>query len=201
MNVKGQRNVDKNALLLQNIIDGLGANDKRVQERIYIHYWGYLMGVATRYIKDRGVAKEIVNDSFIKAFKNMYDFKHNDVVEDFQKTFKAWLATITVRTALDKIRKDKSPLNFVENYQGFKIEYAAVDDRLHVEDIMKLLYQLPDLHRAVFNLYEIEGYSHDEISELLEIPTSSSRTYLTRAKKRLRELYNNTILLTDGKSR
>ncbi|MBG6233945.1 RNA polymerase sigma-70 factor (ECF subfamily) [Pedobacter sp. CAN_A7] len=201
MDVKAQRSVDKNNLLFQDIIDGLESQDKRIQERIYVHYWGYLMGVAARYVKDRGVAKEIVNDSFIKAFKSMYDFKHNYVIEDFQKTFKAWLATITVRTALDKIRKDKSPLSFVESYDNLQIEHVAVDDRLHVEDIMKLLFQLPDLHRTVFNLYEIEGFSHDEISKLLEIPTSSSRTYLTRAKQKLRELYTNTIQLTDGNSR
>ena len=201
MEVKAQRSVDKSNLLYQEIIDGLAAHDKRVQERIYIHYWGYLMGVAARYVKDRGVAKEIVNDSFIKAFKSMYDFKHNDVIEDFQKSFKAWLATITVRTALDKIRKDKSPLSFVETYDNLRMDHVAVDDKLHVDDIMKLIFQLPDLHRTVFNLYEIEGFSHDEISKLLEIPTSSSRTYLTRAKQKLRELYTNTIQLTDGNSR
>ena len=201
MEVKAQRSVDKSNLLYQEIIDGLAAHDKRVQERIYIHYWGYLMGVAARYVKDRGVAKEIVNDSFIKAFKSMYDFKHNHVIEDFQKSFKAWLATITVRTALDKIRKDKSPLSFVETYDNLRMDHVAIDDKLHVDDIMKLIFQLPDLHRTVFNLYEIEGFSHDEISKLLEIPTSSSRTYLTRAKQKLRELYTNTIQLTDGNSR
>lgn len=175
--------------MFQDIIDGLGAHDKRVEERIYIYYWGYLMGVATRYIQDRNTAKEVVNDSFVKAFKNMYDFKHNDIVEDFQKTFKAWLAKITVRTALDRIRINKSPLSFVENYEQIPTAHVEVSHQLFVDDIMKLLYHLPDLHRTVFNMYEIEGFSHDEISRTLKIPESSCRTYLTRAKQKLRELY------------
>lgn len=201
MEVRAQRSVEKRDIVFQEIIAGLNAHDKRVQERIYLYYWGYLMGVATRYIKDRDAAKEVVNDSFIKGFKNMYDFKHNNNVEEFQKTFKAWLAKITVRTALDKIRLQKAPLSFVENYENIYMDHVDMQDNLHVADIMKLLFQLPDLHRTVFNMYEIEGFSHDEIGKALEIPASSSRTYLTRAKHRLRELYTNTIPSTDESSR
>ncbi len=185
--------MDDKHILFQEIIEGLGNHDKRIQERIYMLYWGYLMGVATRYIQDRDAAKEVVNDSFIKAFKNMYDFKHNNVLADFQKTFKSWLAKITVRTALDRIRAGKSLLNYVEEYTDHPASYVDVDSKLHVDDILKLLYQLPDLHRTVFNLYEIEGFSHDEVSVMLNIPESSSRTYLTRAKQKLRELYKKSM--------
>ena len=201
MEVKAQRSVKKINLLFQDIIVGLGAHDKRIEERIYIYYWGYLMGVATRYIKDRDAAKEVVNDSFVKAFKSMYSFNRVDDIEEFEKTFKAWLAKITVRTALDKIRINKSPLNFVENYENLYVDHTEINDKLHVDDIMKLLFQLPDLHRMVFNMYEIEGFNHDEISKVLVIPTSSSRTYLTRAKQRLRELYLKMNEIADGKSR
>ena len=201
MEVKAQRSIHKTDLLFQDIIDALEAHDNRIQERIYIFYWGYLMGVASRYIKDRNVAKEVVNDSFVKAFKSMYDFKRHDDIDEFQKTFKAWLAKITVRTALDKIRANKSPLNFVETYDNIYVGHVELNNKLHVDDIMKLLFQLPDLHRMVFNMYEIEGFSHEEISKILLIPSSSSRTYLTRAKQRLRELYLRTNKIADGNSR
>ena len=181
--------------MFREIIAGLHARDERIHERIYVHYWGYLMGISTRYFKDRGIAKEVVNDSFIKAFKTMYDFKHDNNVTDFQKTFKAWLAKITVRTALDKIRSSKTLLNYVEEYEEVKSAHVGIEDNLFVQDIMKLLYELPDLHRTVFNLYEIEGYSHDEIAGMLTIPVSSSRTYLTRAKHKLRDLYRKSIEL------
>lgn len=200
MEVKAQRSVEKGNYIFQEIIYGLSNREKRVEEQIYRHYWGYLMGVATRYLKDRDAAKEVVNDSFIKAFKKMYEFQHADDIEIFQKTFKAWLAKITVRTALDKIRMNKSPLSFVENYDQLATGHTDIQDNLHVADIMKLLHQLPDLHRTVFNMYEVEGFSHDEISSTLEIPASSSRTYLTRAKQKLRELYTNTIQSANGSS-
>ncbi len=201
MEVKARQSLEKTNLMFQDIIAGLKAHDNRIQERIYIFYWGYLMGVACRYINDRDVAKEVVNDSFVKAFKGMYDFKRKEDQEEFQKTFKAWLAKITVRTALDKVRVNKSPLNFVETYENLYVDPVSVNDQLHVDDIMKLLFQLPDSQRMVFNMYEIEGFSHDEISKTLGIPTSSSRTHLTRAKQKLRELYIKMNGLADGNSR
>ena len=184
--------------MFREIIAGLSARDERIQERIYVHYWGYLMAITSRYFNDRNIAREVVNDSFMKAFKTMYDFRFGGDLQDFQKTFKAWLATITVRTALDKIRANKSTLSYVDEYEEVHTGYVEVEQKLFAEDILKLLHELPDLHRAVFNLYEIEGYSHDEIAGMVNIPASSSRTYLTRAKQKLRELYIKRIGITDG---
>jgi RNA polymerase sigma factor (sigma-70 family) len=190
--------VDKKDTMFREIIAGLSARDERIQERIYVHYWGYLMGISTRYFNDRNIAREVVNDSFMKAFKTMYDFKHGGDLLDFQKTFKSWLSTITVRTALDKIRANKTALTYIEEYNEIETGHVDVEQKLFAEDILKLLNELPDLHRAVFNLYEIEGFSHDEIASLLNIPVSSSRTYLTRAKQKLRDLYKKSIKITNG---
>lgn len=182
--------------MFQEIIAGLDARDDRIQESIYIQYWGYLMGIATRYFKDRNIAREVVNDSFMKAFKTMYDFKRSNDLVDFQKTFKAWLAKITVRTALDKIRASKSMVYYLEEYEEVAEVYVEVEDKLFVEDIIRLLYELPDLHRMVFNLYEIEGFSHEEVAGQLNIPVSSSRTYLSRAKQKLKELYKKSLAIS-----
>ncbi|KEQ29653.1 RNA polymerase sigma factor [Pedobacter antarcticus] len=184
---------NKNSVF-QEIIVGLSTRDERIQERVYAQFWGYLMGISTRYFKDRNIAREVVNDSFMKAFRTMYDFRHDAGPEEFQKMFRSWLAKITVRTALDKLRANKTILNYVEEYEEQSITYVGVDQELHVQDILKLLYELPEIQRAVFNLYEIEGYSHDEIAVMLTIPASSSRTYLSRAKNKLRELYKNTLI-------
>jgi RNA polymerase sigma factor (sigma-70 family) len=190
--------VDKKDTMFREIIAALSARDERIQERVYVQYWGYLMGIANRYFKDRNIAREVVNDSFIKAFKTMYDFRHSGDILEFQKTFKSWLSTITVRTALDKIRANKTALTYVEDYDDTPEDHVDVEQKLYAEDILKLMAELPELHRAVFNLYEIEGYSHDEIGSMLNIPVSSSRTYLTRAKQKLRELYKKSIKITDG---
>ena len=78
--------------------------------------------------------------------------------------------------------------------QSKPITHINVITDLNVKDILKLLDDLPELHRLIFNLYEIEGFSHQEISKLIQIPESSSRVYLVRAKQKLRELYAKTLI-------
>jgi RNA polymerase sigma factor (sigma-70 family) len=181
--------VDDKTVVFRRICSGLKTQDLRVKEWIYKLYWGYLMAISIRYLGDRDIAMEVVNDSFIKAFKNLQGFTFDENPEIAEKTFKSWLAKITVRTSLDRMRANRAPLSFIEEYQDVKDPGVEVDGKLHTEDILKLLQALPDLHRTVFNLYEIEGFSHDEVAAMLKIPSSSSRTYLTRAKSKLRELY------------
>lgn len=181
--------MDDKIVVFGRITSGLKSYDLRVKEWIYKLYWGYLMAIAVRYLNDRDQAMEIVNDSFIKAFKKLEEFKFDENPEVAEKTFRSWLGKITVRTALDRLRANKSYLSFVEEYDDVKDPAVEVDGKLHAEEILKLLQELPALHRTVFNLYEIEGFSHEEVSVMLNIPSSSSRTYLTRAKSKLRELY------------
>jgi len=180
--------------LIRDISKGLKEADERLKERIYKNYWGYLMGVSLRYIASRDIAKEVVNDSFIKAFNHMGTFACDDE-NNFNKVFKAWLAKITVRTALNEIRKRKSTLYYEELSDEHEKSYSqCYDDSLNVADIMGLLNKLLPIHKTVFNLYEIEGFNHEEIAEMLEIPSSSSRVYLTRAKEKLRSLYLKSVV-------
>ncbi|MNV86643.1 RNA polymerase sigma factor [compost metagenome] len=81
----------------------------------------------------------------------------------------------------------------IEEVQQPLTELNAIS-QLNVQDIMKLLGQLPETHKLIFNMYEIEGFSHDEISKMLNIPESSSRVYLTRAKNKLRMLYSKSLI-------
>jgi len=180
--------------LIRDISKGLKEADERLQERIYKHYWGYLMGISLRYIATCDVAREVVNDSFMKAFNHMETFVCNDE-SNFNKVFKAWLAKITVRTALNEIRKNKSMPYYEELSDQHEKSYNQnYDDSLIVADIMGLLNKLLPMHKTVFNLYEIEGFNHEEIAEMLEIPSSSSRVYLTRAKEKLRNLYLKSVV-------
>src|SRR5690554_5601997 len=179
--------------LIKDISKNLKDADERLKERIYKHYWGYLMGVSLRYMANRDVAREVVNDSFMKAFNHMESFVCDDE-SNFNKVFKAWLAKITVRTALNEIRKRKSTFYYEELSDEHEKSYSQVyDDNLNVADIMGLLNKLLPMHKTVFNLYEIEGFNHEEIAEMLGIPSSSSRVYLTRAKEKLRNLYLKAV--------
>lgn len=148
------------------------------------------MAVVLRYVSSEMEAEEAVNESFVKAFRKIGAFEmHTDEVA-LEKTFRSWLARIAVNTSIDLLRTRK-PTSFLEDTsdEEMRSHTVVMTDRLAVEDIMKLLTRLPDIQRSIFNLFEIEGYSHEEIGTMLHIPESTSRTYLTRAKQRLRKLY------------
>jgi len=154
------------------------------QEMLYKHFYGYAMSISLRYCTTRDDALEVTNDAFIKAFKSIKSF-NND------KPFKAWLRTIIVNTAIDRRRKDLKLL------QNTNLEDAAalscditVFEQLNAHDILKLMQQLPPVQLTIFNLYEIDGYSHDEIAKMLALSASSSRVYLARAKEKLRSIIN-----------
>ncbi len=182
-------------LNFEDAIAGCLRNDNKSKEMVYKSFYGYLMGVTLRYVDDRNDAEELVNDSFIKVFKSIGQFnapKYNDQV---QKAFKGWIARISSRTAIDFLRGKRTFLyvDEITEEQQPLTELNAVS-QLNVQDIMRLLSQLPETHKLIFNMYEIEGFSHEEISKMLNIPESSCRVYLTRAKNKLRELYKNSLM-------
>lgn len=158
--------------------------DLKYQEKLYKHFYGYAMGVGLRYLSDRDDALEVVNDSFIKLFNGIKSF--ND-----ENAFKPWLRRIVVNTAIDRRRKDLKHLNNIGLDHAEQMpKQAHIIETMTARDILKLLDLLPEMHRVVFNLYEIDGYSHEEISKMLNIPASSSRTYLSRAKDKLKKAWN-----------
>ncbi len=153
----------------------------RHQEKLYMHFYSYAMGVGLRYLSDRDDALEVVNDSFIKVFKSINSFKN-------EQNFKPWLRKIVVNTALDRRRKDLKHQNQTELEKAEHLSFAPqAISHLNSQDILKLLDELPYVQRMVFNMYEIDGYNHEEIGGLLQISASSSRVNLSRAKEKLRE--------------
>ena len=150
------------------------------------------MGIGLRYSLNRDDAMEVVNDAFIKAFNSMGSY-------NIEKPFKAWLRTIVVNTAIDRRRKDlKLQLNIELDNAGPLPGGVSVTDNLNAQDILNLMKELPPIQLTIFNLYEIDGYNHDEIAGMLNIPASSSRVYLSRAKEKLRKIIRTEI--QDGRS-
>ncbi|MEO1487456.1 MAG: RNA polymerase sigma factor [Bacteroidota bacterium] len=164
------------------IIYECARKSKKHQELLYKKFYGYVMAICMAYCSDRTIAQEVVDDTFIKVFESINSYDSN-------RPFKSWLRRIAVNCAIDELRRNKKHMNHLDitEYNG---ELPNVDlvDTLTVQDIHKMLSELPELLKVVFNLYEIEGYSHREIAKLLDIGESSSRTYLVRAKKQLRRL-------------
>ncbi len=158
------------------------AGSLKHQELLYKQFYGYAMGIGLRYSLNRDDALEIVNDAFIKAFNSMGSY-------DITKPFKAWLRTIVVNTAIDRRRKEvKFQLNIEIEHAGPIVGHINAIDNLNAQDILNLMKELPAIQLTIFNLYEIDGYNHDEIAVMLNIPASSSRVYLSRAKEKLRKL-------------
>lgn len=148
---------------------------------LYKHFYGYAMSIALRYSNSRDDACEIVNDSFMKVFDKLPQYSP-------ENSFKGWFRRILINTSIDYYRKNVKYFA-VMNIDKADAEISDPDiiDRLSTQDILGILRDLPEILRIVFNMYEIEGFSHNEIGDELGIPSSTSRTYLARAKKLLRE--------------
>jgi RNA polymerase sigma-70 factor (ECF subfamily) len=165
------------------LIRGCLCNNSKSQELLYKHFFGYSMSLCMRYLANRSDALDVMNEAFLKIFSKIQNY-------DNQKSFKAWIRRILVNCCIDFIRRQKRVI-LVFNDSSYNDTSDTGDlpvQKLSAEEILALLSQLPDRYRITFNLYEIEGFSHDEIAVMLNIPASTSRSNLTRAKKKLREL-------------
>lgn len=140
------------------------------------------MSVCLRYHPRRNDAVELLNDSFMKVFENIDRF-------DPEKPFRSWFRRILVNTCLDRYRENKRFQILSEWEEDDVVVEAEYTGRMEAEEILALLAELPELYRLIFNLYEIEGYSHDEIAGMLHIAPGTSRSHLSRAKTLLRKAY------------
>lgn len=154
--------------------------DRKAQRALYERFGPRMKSVCLRYCYNRSLAEEVLNKGFFKVFKSLetYTGKGN---------FEGWIRQIMVRTCLDENKKASLPKadESVEFYAP--TELSGVNQTHDAQYILNLIEALPYGYKMVFNLYEIEGFSHKEIGKQLEISESASRSQLTRAKKTLQE--------------
>jgi RNA polymerase sigma-70 factor (ECF subfamily) len=166
------------------IIKGCIKKDRKAQELFYKQFLEPLWAICIRYIGEEQQALEVLNDGYLKIFQNLYKF------DNTQSNLNTWTSKIMVNTAIDFIRKKKSlkfiPAQELENESEIFINDIA--DEYNAQELMGFINQLPQTTKLVFNLYIIEGYTHEEIAAFLKITSSTSRWHLTEAKKRLRNL-------------
>ncbi|TEW77189.1 RNA polymerase sigma factor [Gramella jeungdoensis] len=174
---------------LEKIIIGCKKGNVLHQELLYKHFYGYALSICRLYTYSNDDAVSILNDSFLKVFSSIKKKGFNNNIP-----FKNWLRRILINTAIDNYRKNVKHYYHleVENEEHIYADSDVIDD-LAFKDILKLLDQLPEMHRIVFNLHEIQGFNHKEISEKLKIAESTSRVFLTRAKKKLRILIDKNF--------
>ena len=167
-----------NELLIKKCLDG----NARAQKLLYEQFGPKLMGVCFRYATSAEEAEDLLQDGFIKIFEKLD--KYSGI-----GSFEGWMRRIVVNTALDNIRKNKKFLLHTDiNDAEYKLHSNDfIEERLAAKDLLKVLQSIPLGYKTIFNLYAIEGYSHKEIAEQLNITTSTSKSQYSRAKALLRE--------------
>ncbi|MFC0185238.1 RNA polymerase sigma-70 factor, ECF subfamily [Pseudarcicella hirudinis] len=170
---------------LENILEGCRNGNSKSQELLYKQFYGFAMGVCVRYTRTREEAVEVLNDGFLKVFTNAGKI-------DLNKSFKSWLRRVMVNTALDYYRQHSkhyfhSDLQIAEN---LNTDTSGPIDEINHEQLVALIQNLSPAYRMVFNLFVIDGYSHDEIGEMLGISVGTSKSNLARARLNLREMLN-----------
>ncbi len=160
-------------------------NDRKQQELLYKALAPRMMPVCMRYARDKDEAQDILQEGFIKMFNNAQHYRGEGSLE-------GWVRRIMVHSALSRYRKLK-PLIFVDDFAE-QSEYQTTGgynaNGLEVKDLLKIIQKLPQTYRSVFNLYAIEGYSHQEIGQTLGISELLSRTNLCRARTILKDKIN-----------
>lgn len=158
-------------------------NDRKAQLKLYNQYCDGMFVVANRFMKNTHDAEDVMQEAFIKAFQKLHQYKA-------EVTFGAWLKRIVINKSIDKLKSDKEYLVSIEEVQLSVADDDdwMVDDGVTLNEIKGAIEQLPDKYKYVVMLYLMEGYDHAEISEILQISETASRTQLMRGKQRLKEL-------------
>jgi len=144
-------------------------------------YSGLLFTICRRYARDETTAKDYLQDSWLRIYNNMEKY-------DESRPFEAWIRRITVNECLKNIRDQK---NKFEELEDVKIDTTETPiEKLNNEELMELINTLPLVFKTVFNLYVIDGYTHKEIAELLQISEATSRSKLLRGRKWLQQKIN-----------
>lgn len=175
-------------MLLDSIIEQCKENNRLAQMQLYDQYCRGMYIVAYRFMKNEAEAEDVVQEAFIKAFRKLHQF-------NAEVTFGAWLKRIVINRCIDVLKSRKQQLielqqNHLKVVDTTYEDKWLVEDEITKENVQKAIDQLPDKYRYVVSLYILEGYDHQEISEILDITEVASRTQLSRGRAKLQELLN-----------
>ncbi len=169
----------------QQLIEGCRKGNRLAQKELYDTYSRKMLGVCLRYINDRETARDILQDGFVKIFTSIDSYSGTG-------SFEGWMRKIFVNCALEYLRKSDVLKESVDLDNTTELSNAdsSVVSEMSANELMALVQELPSGFRTVFNLFAIEGFSHKEISEMLNITESTSRSQYTRAKQLLQRKIN-----------
>lgn len=178
-------NLDDHKVLA--LIEGCKKKNRESQKMLYEHFYSFSMRICLRYSLHEDEAIEILNDGFMKVFNKLDKY-------DRKLSFQGWLRRIMVNTAIDYYRRNKKYIKnkSIDELNGEESNISDFDDsiisKMSYTEIIGLVQRLSPSYRTVFNLYVIDGYNHKEIAEKLKITEGASKSNLSKARERLRQL-------------
>lgn len=170
----------------QELIQLCKKEDRRAQFNLYKQCYGILMAVCLRYERNKEDAEELVNMGFLKIVTKL-DKYNSDI------PFEAWIRRIMINTVIDEFRKRKKEqetieyTDFDDHHHHRQVEMNEADLRFDAEELELMLRNLPNVTQKVFNLHVIDGYSHKEVSDMLNISVGTSKWHVSNARKLLKE--------------
>jgi RNA polymerase sigma factor (sigma-70 family) len=169
---------------LAQLMEGCKAGNRKMQELLYKQTCAKMLGVCMRYAKDRMEAEDSLQMGYIKIFQKVTEYRGDG-------SFEGWMRRIMVNTAIESYRKNIKSMNVVPIEDAHDQPATGFDfSRLGMQDLMRLIQNLADGYRMVFNMYVIEGYAHKEIAEMLGISEGASKSQLSRARTILKQEIN-----------
>lgn len=169
----------------EKLIKACIAGKKRAQRAFYNTFAPKMFAVSLRYMADKEKAEDVLQDSFIKIFRNLKNFRSEGMLE-------AWIRRIVVNTAISQIKKDKKWI--FEDQEDFEDSVLETDENVYMPDadtVLSLFEQLPPGYRTVLNLYAVDDYSHKRIADELKISVNTSKSQLRKARRMLRKLIDS----------
>jgi len=169
--------------LHQDLLDACKTGDQKAQFQIYKLYYKAMYNTSLRIVNDTMEAEDIMQESFLSAFEKIDTYSGT-------VSFGAWLKKIVINRSLDALNRRKAIFEDIDYHTGIRDEsnedlMRKEEVDVQIEEIKEAIGRLPDGYRIILSLYLLEGYDHDEISEILSISSSTSRSQLSRAKQKL----------------
>lgn len=164
------------------LIDRCLEKDPKAQEYLYRKFCRRMYGVCLRFARNTLEADDILQEGFIRVFTHLKDFRHEGSLE-------GWIRRTIVTTAINyyKSKQDEWSETNIEKAESYQAVSEDILSQISVEDLLRLIRDLPEGYRLVFNLYVIEGYNHQEIAQMLSISENTSKSQLSRARAALQQ--------------
>lgn len=170
-------------LSLNQLIENCKINDTKAQGELYKLFSSKLFSVCLKYSRNYAEAEDNLQDAFLTIFNKIEQYKNKG-------SFEGWLKRITVNTVLQRYRNEKV-FDIINENLIEDVELEVDEDHISITYLLQIIQELPDRYRLVFNLYVLDGYSHKEIADMLDINVGTSKSNLARARQILKQTIEN----------